>query len=265
MSSLCEVRLVDLPIPLHNRTSQHIDALQREFELIRLASPEERSAPHRLLELIEQLQSEFGEFGAASRQQLSEAAERGAESIDLTYHLPIEAGDAARRLGDLLDEADEYCRAGQHLLTLVTPIDVLAYRQWFLDEFSRQLDGGDPVPWSGGRARGRAEPPPAPVAASTATVTGEGTPTVKVSDALDAVSAPGLRTVLNDVCAKRPSGVTVDLSETPFIDSVGVSVLLFAYGRLRDQGASMEVIASPVVTRTLGMMELQDVLRLRQV
>jgi hypothetical protein len=42
-----------------------------------------------------------------------------------------------------------------------------------------------------------------------------------------------------------------------------VSVLLSAYGRLREQGASMEVIASPVVARTLGIMELQDVLRLR--
>jgi anti-anti-sigma factor len=263
VTDLREVRILNLPVPLHHRTAEHIDALQREFELIQRASPGERSAPHRLIELIGQLRSEFGEFGAASRQQLGEAAERGVESIDLTYLLPTEAGDAARRLDDLLDEADEYCRAGEHLLTLVTPAEALAYRRWFLDEFSRQVDGGEPVPWTDARTSARDEPPPGPIPAGTPTVTGAGTPTVKLSDALDAVSAPALRSILNDVCATRPSRVTVDLSEAPFIDSVGVSVLLSAYGRLRDQGASMEVIASPVVTRTLSIMELQDVLGLR--
>jgi anti-anti-sigma factor len=262
VSDLHEVLLQRVPVDLHNRTAEHSDALQREFELIQRASPEERSTPHRLVELIGQLHAQFGTFGEAARLQIADASARGLESTDLTYHLPVEAGDAARRLGDQLDEADDYCSAGEHLLTLVTPADALAYRRWFLDEVSRQLDGEEPMPWPGIHDTGGAAPASRPAPAP-ATVTGQDTPTVKVSDALDAVSAPALRNILNDVCAGKPSRVTVDLSEASFIDSVGVSVLLSAYGRLREQGASMEVVASPVVSRTLSIMELQDVLRLR--
>ena len=52
-----------------------------------------------------------------------------------------------RALGDLLDEADAYCAGGQHLLMLATPDDLLAYRRWYLGEFTRQAEGASPVPW----------------------------------------------------------------------------------------------------------------------
>jgi hypothetical protein len=47
----------------------------------------------------------------------------------------------------MLDEADEYCRSGQALLTLETPPDAKLFRQWYLDEFIGQLSGAPPTPW----------------------------------------------------------------------------------------------------------------------
>jgi len=61
--------------------------------------------------------------------------------------VPASAGAAAAALRDLMDEADEYCQQGEHLLTLTSPEDVTAFRRWFLDEFERQCGGADPVPW----------------------------------------------------------------------------------------------------------------------
>ncbi len=61
--------------------------------------------------------------------------------------MPPEVAAAARRLGDLLDEADEFCRSG-HLLTVATQPESVAFRRWYLGEFQRQIDGHPPGPWS---------------------------------------------------------------------------------------------------------------------
>jgi hypothetical protein len=51
-------------------------------------------------------------------------------------------------LGAILDEVDELCRQGQYLLTLATPPDLVAYRHWLLEEFTRQIAGQEPVAWA---------------------------------------------------------------------------------------------------------------------
>ena len=55
---------------------------------------------------------------------------------------------AAAEFDALLDEADDYCRAGETLLTLATPAPALAFRRWFLGEFVRQAAGEPPRPWT---------------------------------------------------------------------------------------------------------------------
>jgi hypothetical protein len=49
----------------------------------------------------------------------------------------------------MLDDADEYCREGRHLLTLATPPDLLAYRRWYLQQFVDQARGRPATPWDG--------------------------------------------------------------------------------------------------------------------
>jgi hypothetical protein len=63
------------------------------------------------------------------------------------YQVPAAASEASLRLQEILDEADAYCLAGTHLLTLATPPDLTRFRRWFLEEFINQLAGAAPVPY----------------------------------------------------------------------------------------------------------------------
>jgi hypothetical protein len=143
---LVEVRLIALPLEEQQLASEHFDELMREFALIRddVDSP----VPGHLLELREALVRDFDAFAAAARVEIDAAAARGDDSVDVRYLVPAAAGPAAAALGDLLGEADAFCRAGEHLLTLATPGRAVRYRRWFLGEFSRQIAGEPPLPWS---------------------------------------------------------------------------------------------------------------------
>lgn len=147
---LIEVRIIRIPVPLYREASQHHEDLRREFALV--ASHAEgghgSGVPARLLALIADLNVRFQAFTADPLQHLEAAAARDEETIDLTYRVPPEVGPAAAEFDALLDEADDYCRAGETLLTLATPASALAFRRWFLGEFVRQAAGKPPRPWT---------------------------------------------------------------------------------------------------------------------
>jgi anti-anti-sigma factor len=264
--ALVEVRLLGLPVPVHAAASEHMNGLQREFELIRQQEADSGSVPHRLMTLIEQLNAEFGGVGVQPTEALDAAVDRGDEAIDLTYRIPPTAGPASERLGAMLDEVDPYCSARGHLLTLVTPPEALAYRQWFLGEFVRQTAGQPPLPWE------QFQPPVArrddqPITAATPGrarlpdgwdihTEAEGT-TVAVTGALDLLSAPPLREVLVDVI-DGVRAVTIDLSGCDFLDSVGVSVLLAGLKRADEQEIELRFVLSPMTERVLGISGLLD-------
>ena len=153
-TTLVPVHILGLPIDVYGRASEHNDELLREFALIR----EDRTdhVPSRLLTLIDQLQARFGAFTQGPTSVIHDALARGEATIDLRYDVPAEAGQAALHLAGLLDEADDFCRAGD-LLTLAANAEAVAFRRWFLEEFVRQIDGRPPRPWSAvmeGRAEG---------------------------------------------------------------------------------------------------------------
>ncbi len=142
---LIPVRILGLPLDVYQRASEHSDELLREFALIREDNSER--VPDRLLSLMDELRARFGAFTAAPTSALHDALARDEEQIDLVYVVPPEAADAAVRLGTLLDEADEFCRAGE-LLTLATVPEGVAFRRWFLEEFVSQIGGRPPRPWA---------------------------------------------------------------------------------------------------------------------
>jgi anti-anti-sigma factor len=263
---LVEVRLLGLPVPVHAAASEHMNGLQREFELIRQDESDSGSVPQRLATLIEQLNAEFGGVGVQPAEELDAAVDRGDQTIDLTYRIPPAAGPASERLGAMLDEVDAYCRARGHLLTLVTPPEALAYRRWFLGEFVRQTAGQPPLPWDKFRP---------PVASRHERQITAGTPgparlpdgwhirtepegtTVTIAGALDLVSAPPLRDVLVDVI-DGAGPVTIDLSGCDFLDSVGVSVLLVGLKRAGEQEIELRFVLSAMTQRVLGISGLLD-------
>lgn len=142
---LVDVRLIGFPIPTFQRAQEHSDALMREFSLILLS--EDHDVPRRLLRLIQELSNEYTHMTVETDRTRDEAVERGDESVDLTYRVPAQVGPAARHLGELYDEADDYCRSGEHLLTMASTPEVVRFRRWFLDQFVDQAAGRPPVAW----------------------------------------------------------------------------------------------------------------------
>jgi hypothetical protein len=140
------VLLQRYPLRLGVRASEHYESVFREFALLATVEPGP-SVPTRMLALIDELGRRYSRDNA-TEQQRDSALARGEETVDIELKLPASAGAAGRRLARLLDETDEFCRQGQ-LLTLAPAEDVVHFRQWYIDELARQLDGEEPHPWPG--------------------------------------------------------------------------------------------------------------------
>ncbi len=146
---LVEVRIIGLPLAVWAAAQEHVDGLLREFALIGAGREQglDHHEPRQLLELVARIQAEYEGVSADQEQQLIDAAESGAQSLDLTYLVPASTALACADLGRALDAADRYCRQGDHLLSLATPPAPLAFRRWYLGEFVAQIGGDAPTPW----------------------------------------------------------------------------------------------------------------------
>lgn len=150
-ASLGAVHLLGLPVALWSQAQEHSDELLREFTLIAQQLHDgdgHREVPGRLVRLVQALTARYGSLTAHQDAELAAAVASGRAVIDrLTFQVPPEAADDATQLGALLDEADDYCRSGRHLLTLATPAELVRFRHWYLDQFIHQLGGQAPAPW----------------------------------------------------------------------------------------------------------------------
>lgn len=249
-----EVHLFELPIELWHRASVHYEAIQREFDIVKADLPR-GSVPHQLSELLEELDLRFAGVGDPTRQELLAAAERGDPQIDLVYRVPPEAAAAAKRLDEMLDAVDDFCRAGERLLTLATPPELVSFRKWSLGEFTRQVDNGQsPMPWSGFRSEPESSAPP-----ETSTAPGEGEELIRFKGDLDLASSGALRNKILGARRGRASQVTLDLSRVEMVDSVGISLLITAHARLKEDGVVMRLILPTSLRRLFeisGIIEL---------
>jgi hypothetical protein len=150
---LVAIRILGLPLNLFRHSAEHNDELRREFALIHRSGNDDAGVPARLQRLGDELDQRFGAFTAGPTGALHDALERGDERVDLVYEVPAQVKEASIQLGAMLDEADSFCQAGEHLLTLATPPGPLAFRRWFLGEFVAQVDGATPTSWDEYAAR----------------------------------------------------------------------------------------------------------------
>ena len=254
---LVEVHLHRLPIDLWTRASAHHEAIQRELEIMRGTQPED-SVPNRLASLIEGFDARFGSAGDPAWMELRAAADRGEETIDLTVRVPEPASVAASQLVAMLAEVDEYCRAGDHLMTLATPPELVAFREWFLDEFIRQIDGGaEPRPWDEYQVR----PELSPNASSAAPDAGHGTETIVFEGSLDLATAGELRDSIQMLRAHDPNEIVVDLTNVGFVDSIGIGLLVTTHSRLKEDGVRLRLIVPSRLKELLRLSGLIDLLQ----
>jgi anti-anti-sigma factor len=258
------IRLLGLPLELHRRAVEHMSALNREFTLIRAVDAAEDSVPAQLHALAEQLNGRFSGFTGAADAELAAALERNDVSIDLVYDVPPDVGQASRTLAELLDAADEYCRAAEYLITLASPPDTVAYRRWFLGQFIDQADGQPPTAWADStfaaatleRTRRRA-----PAATIITTDRSTASATVRLEGEIDLDQAPALRALLSELLLTSVRNVVLDGAAVTFIDSVGVSVLMAVLARCESDGGRLSIVnPSDRLMATLESVHVADLL-----
>lgn len=152
---IAEVRLPEFPLRLWAAAQQHVDELLREFTLLSMGEESGESAGHtptRLLALIHELNTQYAGTTTETDAVRDAALTAGHDTMELVYQVPAAAREACIRLGEMLDAADDFCRDGDYLLTLATPLESLLFRRWYLDQFVHQIDGAGPVSWPQYRA-----------------------------------------------------------------------------------------------------------------
>jgi anti-sigma regulatory factor (Ser/Thr protein kinase) len=134
------VRFPAVPVAGYLALQAHNDALFRELELISIeleAGGAGRVAPP-LAELVGQLSSRFRGQRDSHRDVVAAAQARGEPTVDLETKVPGSAAGAALGYLELLERADELCRAGV-LLTPEPPAEVKELRRWFVEGLVAQL------------------------------------------------------------------------------------------------------------------------------
>ena len=140
------IRLLQVPVDLHQEATEHSAEVMREFAHLAdgAGAP---NVPARLMALDRMMQERFQDFTEASANELQDAVARRVTEVDVTFEVPPDVGAAADEVAAMWEEVDRYCEEGKYLLALRTPSRVVAYREWFLGEFSRQASGAPPISW----------------------------------------------------------------------------------------------------------------------
>jgi anti-anti-sigma factor len=232
-----ELRLLNFSLDLFDRSMQQLAALQRELDVIRVDERNRDRPPDRLARLVEELDARFVGYRAAM-ETIEALAESDASHHDVVIPVagaPEEVVPAIEQLRDLMDEVDAYCAQGAELLTPPTPPDLLAFRVWLFGQVIGQLRGATPVPWDP-RATDAAAPAPPPSSTSASAAV------LRPAGDLDLVNAGRLREEIYTEHTARTGDLRIDLSDVPFIDSVGMSVLVAAHKRFQRDGRALEIV-----------------------
>jgi GAF domain-containing protein/anti-sigma regulatory factor (Ser/Thr protein kinase) len=144
------IELGDVPTDLLVSAKAHVDSIVREFALVLsgAASGQTAAVTADMARLIDAVTSRFAQARESIKRQAIAAAAAGEGRTRLVLTLPLSAADAGRDYLAALDEVDAYARAAR-LLTLETPPQHRAFRQWYVNSLVDQL-----------RALARGEEPP---------------------------------------------------------------------------------------------------------
>jgi hypothetical protein len=134
-----------IPVRDYITSSRHYRELRREIRLLALAHRDDYPLAKNLSDLFSAMdQPARSQVGA---QQIEAAFARGEETTDLELTLPRQIVERVDLLIEMLDLADEFCRA-ERLLSVARTPEERAFQNWFLREFVRQAGGEEPRPWA---------------------------------------------------------------------------------------------------------------------
>lgn len=255
---LVEVLVPRVPVEAWKRSSAHQDAIKREFDIM-MADLPDGSVPHQLTDLIKRFRERFSGYSDPTWEDMYAAAERGDQEVSLVFKVPRETSAAAVQLEEMLEKVDDYCRAGEDLLSLATPPELVSFRRWFLGEFVRQIDHGlPPMTWD--QYQREEKIPSADADGPVKSPNGAEPRSIRFEGDLDLATAGALR---DEILGARETGageVTVDLSGVGFMDSVGLSLLVTAHKRLEEEGSEMKLVLPEKLRRLFEISGLTEIL-----
>ena len=147
------IHILDVPLALYVGFQQHFRELRREVRLLALAHETDYPLAKSLSDLFSTLDRQLRE--GIGVEQIEAALAEGSEVTDLVVHMPRATASTLMRFVELLDLADEFCRA-ERLLSLARGPEQRRFQTWFLTEFVRQSNGDAPLSWLEARSNGHA-------------------------------------------------------------------------------------------------------------
>ena len=136
------VHMVAVPVRLLIESVRQFADLQREMQVVGL----DHSGPKELIALAEtnrEISARIGGLRQAGADVAEAALARGQSIIDFDVEVADEAVEAFDRLGSLMRQMNGTL-GRRHLLSIPPSGEVVAYRTWYRDEISSQLDGRAP-------------------------------------------------------------------------------------------------------------------------
>jgi anti-anti-sigma factor len=262
-----ELRLIDFPLDLFERSVQHTAALQRELDVIRVDERDPDRLPDRLAQLVNELDLRFVGYRAAmdTIDALVRTQARYHDVVIPVAGVPAEAALAVEQLRDLMDEVDRYCAQDGGLLTPPTPPEVLAFRRWLFDQVIGQLRGQSPTAWTlvaASLTAAAREQAAAAAVPSADTSPDDAGGMLRPSGDVDLNSAGRLREEIYSAHADRDDDLTIDLTRVDFIDSVGLSVLVAAHKRFERDHRRLEIQVPEHLRANFEMTGLTGVLNI---
>jgi GAF domain-containing protein/anti-sigma regulatory factor (Ser/Thr protein kinase) len=138
------IELGEVPTDLLVAAKSHIDNVIREFVLVSsgAASGQSAAVSKHLTGLIDTVTTRFAEARQSIKRQAMASVVAGRQRTHLVLDLPVSAIKAGSDYLAALDEVDAYARAAR-LLTLETPPQHRAFRQWYVSALIEQLTAAD--------------------------------------------------------------------------------------------------------------------------
>lgn len=143
---LVDVTVHGVPLDLHLGFQRHYRELRREVRLLAVAHESSYPVAKRLSDLFGTLERQL--HGGVTPTELQQSARDGATTTDIHIRMSAAGTTTVERVLEMLDVADEFCRA-QRLMSLARTPEQRAYQQWLLGECIRQAGGGAPAAWPG--------------------------------------------------------------------------------------------------------------------
>ena len=140
------ISLLGMPTRVFAHYRVWYDELRRELRLLALTHGDDYPVSQEISAITLRVEQERRQ--ARGVDQLDAAVRSGVDRADLHYDVPVSAPATMKRLRELLEEVDVFCRE-QRLLTSEPTAQQVQLRQWYLGEFERQGRGEPPTPWPG--------------------------------------------------------------------------------------------------------------------